>query len=80
MPTYRFINNDTGEEYTEFMKISELEVYLRENNNLTQLVNGAPMLHSGRGNGKPDEGFRDLLKDIKKKHSGGISKSTINTF
>lgn len=80
MPTYKFINNETGEEYEDFMSISALEVYLQENPNITQLVNGAPSLHSGRGMGKPDQGFRDLLKDMKKKNSKGITRSTINNF
>jgi hypothetical protein len=80
MPTYKFLNNETGEEFEEFMTISALDDYLKENSNLTQLVNGAPMIASGRGIGKPDQGFRDLLKDMKKKHSKGISRSTINTF
>lgn len=80
MPTYRFKNNDTGEEFEDFMSISALEVFLTENPNVTQLVNGAPMIASGRGMGKPEQGFRDLLKDMKKKHSQGISRSTINTF
>ena len=79
MPTYKFHNNDTGEEYEEFMSISALDIYLNENN-VTQLVNGAPLIHSGRGMGKPDNGFRDLLKDMKKKHSKGTTGSTINTF
>lgn len=78
MPTYRFVN-EKGEEFEEFMTISALDNYLKENTNLTQLVNGAPMISSGRG-GKPDQGFRDLLKDMKKKHSGGFTRSTINTF
>lgn len=80
MPTYRFINNNTGEEFEDFMSISGLETYLTENPHITQLVNGAPMIVSGRGQGKPDSGFRDLLKDMKKKHSKGITRSTINTF
>ena len=80
MPTYRFLNNETSEEYEEFMTISALDTYLQENPNLTQLMNGAPLIHSGRGTGKPDNGFRDLLKDMKKKHSKGINGSTINTF
>lgn len=80
MPTYRFVNNETGEEFEEFMTISALDEYLKENTNLTQLVNGAPMISSGRGIGKPDQGFRDLLKDMKRKNSKGISRSTINTF
>lgn len=79
MPTYSFLNNKTGEEFTEFMSISELDKFLQENPDIVQLVNGAPMLVSGV-NKKPDQGFRDLLKDIKKKHSGGLTKSTINTF
>jgi len=80
MPTYKFVNNETGEEFEEFMTISALDDYLKDNPNLTQLVNGAPMISSGRGMGKPDNGFRDLLKDIKRKNSRGISRSTVNTF
>ena len=80
MPTYKFLNNDTGEEFEDFMSISALDVYLSENTNLTQLVNGAPLIHSGRGMSKPDQGFRDLLKDMKKTHSKGIIKSSINNF
>lgn len=79
MPTYRFLNNDTAEEYEEFMSISALEQYLKDNLNITQLVNGAPLIHSGRGLSKPDQGFRDLLKDMKKGNSKGFTRSTINT-
>jgi hypothetical protein len=80
MPTYRFLNNETGEEYENFMSISELDAYLQENPKIIQLVNGAPMIHSGRGMGKPDQGFRDLLKNMKKGNNKGITRSTINTF
>jgi len=80
MPTYGFLNNDSGEEYTMFMSMSQLDEYLKDNPSITQLVNGAPMIVSGRGNQKPDNGFRDLLRDIKKKNSRGISRSTVNTF
>lgn len=80
MPTYRFVNNENGEEFEEFMTISALDEYLKSNPNLTQLVNGAPLISSGRGMGKPENGFRDLLKDIKKRNSRGISRSTVNTF
>jgi hypothetical protein len=80
MPTYKFLNNDTGEEYEEFMSISARELYLSENPNVTQLVHGAPLLHSGRGLNKPDSAFRDLLKNIKSGNQKGVSRSTINTF
>ena len=80
MPTYKFLNNETGEEHEDFMSISALDEYLKTNPHITQLVNGAPMISSGRGMGKPDSGFRDLLKDMKKKHSQGLTRSTINTY
>jgi len=80
MPTYRFLNTNTGKEFEEFMSISALDQYLTDNPNINQLVNGAPPVHSGRGLKKPDAGFRDLLKNIKQHHSKGISKSTVNTF
>ena len=79
MPTYKFLNNETGEEHEDFMSISALDEFLKSNPHVTQLVNGAPAISSGRGMGKPDNGFRDLLKDMKKKHSQGLSRSTINT-
>lgn len=78
MPTYRFTNNETGEEYEEFLKISELDKYLEDHPNVSQQVT-APALHSGRGMGKPDSGFRDVLKQIKKNANKGITRSTINT-
>ncbi len=83
MPTYLFRNNTTGEEWEDFMGISAADKFLEENSHIERRVNGAPMLVSsamGASKTKPDNGFRDLLKDMKKKHSGGITKSTINTF
>lgn len=79
MPTYKFLNNDTGEEHQDFMSISALDQYLKDNPNITQLVNGAPLIHSGRGMAKPDQGFRDLLKNMKDSNSKGVTRSTINT-
>lgn len=79
VPTYNFLNNDTGEEFSDFMSISALDEFLKSNPNVVQLVNDAPGLIAGSGK-KPDQGFRDLLKDMKKKHSKGITRSTINTF
>lgn len=80
MPTYKFQNTETGEEFVDFMSISARGDYLKDNPHIIQLVNGAPMIVSGRGLNKPDQGFRDILKEIKKKNSKGITKSTINDF
>ena len=80
MPTYLFLNTITGKEFEEFMSISALDQYLKDNPNIVQLVNGAPLIHSGRGLQKPDNGFREILREVKKKNSKGISRSTVNTF
>lgn len=78
MPTYKFLNTLTKEEFTDFMSISALEGYLKDNPHFTQLVHGCPAIVSGRGMGKIDKSFRDVLKEIKKNNSKGVSKSTVN--
>ncbi len=81
MPLYLMKRNDTGEEYEVRLKMSEREEYIRLNN-VTQLPT-FPGIHSGRGMGKaakPEEGFRDLLREIKKQNSKGLWVSTVNTF
>lgn len=81
MPTYHFKNNDTGEEFSEQMMISELDEYVAKNPHLTQIPT-APMIVTSVDSGrrKPDQGFRDILRHIKKGNSKGLTKSTINTF
>jgi len=79
MPTYNFLNKKTNEEFSEFMSISSVDDYLKENPHLEQLLTGSPMIVSGVPQ-KPDNGFRDLLKSIKRSNQRGVSRSTINTF
>jgi hypothetical protein len=78
MPTYTFINLDTNEEHTIFLKMAEREEYIRTHNVLQ--VPCALNIHSGMGLGaqKHDEGWKDLLRTIKAKNSKGLTKSTIN--
>jgi len=82
IPTYKFYDNNTKKEWTEFMGISEMEKFLAENPHVTQLVHGAPgiadpMRIQGTSVSKPSSDFRDILKEVKKKHP--LSKG-INTF
>ena len=78
MQTYKFLDTNTGKEFDVFMSISERDVYLKNNPNLQQLVNGFPGMADPTRVGlrKPDDGFKDVLKEIKGKHR----KSTINTW
>jgi hypothetical protein len=77
MPRYTFVNTKTDEVFDEFMTISQMETYLEENTHIRQKI-GAPLIVSGvsSGKNKPDSGFRDILKTIKKRHP----RSTVNTF
>lgn len=81
MPTYTFIDKNDGSEITEFMSILELDRFLRKNKNLEQVI-GAPAIGDSvrLGLKKPDRAFTDHLKEMKKNHSKGLSRSTINTF
>jgi len=78
MPTYNLMNTKTKEEFEMFMSYSELEKYLAENPQVQQQVS-APAIVSGIAT-KPDAGFRDVLKRIKRENSRGFKRSTVNTF
>jgi len=75
MPTYSFINTETQEEFSDFMTMTEMVTYLRDNPHISQTINTPPLI-SYSHTGKPEAGFRDLLKEIKRNNRG----SKINTY
>ena len=80
MIKYRFRNKTTKKIIGPFdMTISEAEEYEKTHSD-EECVIGAPGFHSGIGLKKPDSGFRDVLKRIKRQNSRGIFKSTIDTY
>jgi hypothetical protein len=74
MPVYTF--KDVNGEWTTSMTIEEMEEMLEKNPHIQWVPNGSyPTLDSVRlGIRKPDEGFRDLLRTVKK----GSPRSTVN--
>jgi hypothetical protein len=78
MPEYRILDTDTGKEWLERMGIQEAEDYLAANPHVVRLINGAPAIGDPirLGRRKPDDGFRDVLRNVKKHHR----RSTINTW
>jgi hypothetical protein len=78
MPTYTFRDINTGEIEEHVMKISQLEEFKKNNTHLEMYITGSPGLSDPARLGlvKPAAGFRDLLKNMKKKHR----RSTINDF
>lgn len=78
MPIYSVMNKDTEEVFEVNMKFTELEQYLKDNPNLTQVFNKFPALGDSvrLGLRKPDDGFRNVLQNVKHHHK----KDSINTW
>ena len=80
MPNYSFRNVIDGTEYSLDLTMSEREKYLEDNKDtVIQIITSAPSLGDPvkLGVKKPDQGFRDVLREIKKSHPRG---GGINTF
>jgi len=75
MPTYTFKVKDTDEQFDVVLKISQLDEFKADHPNLEQVISAQPTVRSR--DQKPDSGFRDVLKSIKKA-SG--RNNTVNTF
>lgn len=78
MPTYTFRNTKTEEVFDLFMKMSEKDQYLTDNPDMVSVI-GAPLTVTSLDM-KPDNGFRDVLKEIRGHHDQRFTRSTINTF
>ena len=78
MPLYDFLNTKTGEYEEHTIRLSELDKFKEDNPHLEKVIIQAPgccdPVTAGRM--KPASGFRDLLKNMKKKHR----RSTINDW
>ncbi len=78
MPTYTFRNKETNETFEQFMSISAREMFLKENSHIEAVVGVSNIVSSV--DVKPDNGFRDVLREIRRKHDARWTRSTINTF
>jgi hypothetical protein len=76
IPTYSFINTETKDEFEEFFKNwSSKDEFLEANPNIKQTLRVGPTLSYNDAK-KPDESFRDILREIKKANP----KGDVNTF
>ena len=78
MPTYTFRNTKTEQVFDLFMKMSEKDQYLTDNPDMVSVI-GAPLTVTSLDM-KPDNGFRDVLKEIRGHHDKRFTRSSINTF
>ena len=69
MPTYDFVNNETGEEFEEFMSIAAREQYLKDNPHIQQLLGATATVGGVSITGKIPDGFKEVLSKFAEKHS-----------
>jgi len=74
LPIYSFINNETGEEFTESMSMHDLDAYLSTHPNISQIFSKVTISRGGEP--KPPQVFRDLVNNIKKKNKHNTIETT----
>lgn len=81
MPTYKFRDTNTNEEFEKFMSISARESYLKENPHIQSMISGAPMVCDPTrvGVAKRDTGFKEVLQKIHERSPGSDLKK-MNAF
>lgn len=69
MPTYDFLNTETGETFEKLMSLSAREEYLKENPHIQQVHLGAMSIVSGVSiTGKIPDGFKEVLAKVSENH------------
>ena len=69
MPTYRFYNSKTKEEYTDLMSISEMEEFIKKKHiNLLPPTQLNIVSSTGSIDGKTDSGWKEVMSKISEAH------------
>lgn len=76
MPTYTFIDTNTGEQFDKFLKIAEREQYLQDNPNIQSVIT-APAIAGDHITIKKDSGFKEVLQKINERNPhNALSKTS----
>ncbi len=68
VPTYNFIDTETGEEFEAFMKISEREEFLKENAHIQPIITAAAIVGGVQLTNKVPDGFKEVLAKVSENH------------
>jgi hypothetical protein len=69
MPTYDFLNTETGETFEKLISLSGKDEYLKENPHIQQVHLGAMSIVSGVSiTGKVPDGFKEVLAKVSESH------------
>jgi len=76
MPTYSFIDTNTGEEFDALMKISERDHFLKINPNIQPLLTAAAIVGGVSIKDKVPAGFKEVLAKVAESHkSSAVAQS-----
>jgi len=80
LPLYDFLNTDTGEQFSQFMKISEKESFLESNPHIKSQILGAPSLARGSSTTgfRNDNGWNENLARIAEAHPTSALATKVN--
>lgn len=72
MPTYNFVDTETGEEFELFMKWSGRETFLKDNPHIQPILTAPAIVSSvaGMGSHRVPDGFKEVLSKVAEKHPG----------
>ena len=70
MPTYEFINKQTGSIEEHVMRIAELDAFKEANPHLERTITRAPAFAGDHITIKKDTGFKEVLQKIHEKTPG----------
>ena len=69
MPTYDFLNTETGETFEKLISLSGKDEYLKENPHIQQIHLGAMSIVSGVSiKDKVPDGFKEVLAKVSESH------------
>ena len=69
MPTYRFYNSKTKEEYTDLMSISEMEEFIKKKHIKLLMPTQLNIVSSvGNIDSKTDNGWKEVLSKVSEAH------------
>ena len=68
MPTYDFLNTETGEVEERFMSLSQREQFLKENPHMQQMIGATATVSGVSITGKIPDGFKEVLAKVSENH------------
>jgi len=68
MPTYDFVNTETGEEFETFMSMAAREQYLKDNPHIQQMLGATSTVSGVSITGKVPDGFKEVLSKVSENH------------